>query len=136
MTLFLSLVIFLLIIAFATKINRKNKEITEFKNQNNGLTSANSTLSETNQQINNTVLNLTSQIADLSKYQGIVDTEKKAAEILQEADHKSKSMIGAAEEYKLEILTDEVRIRGEALEVLSSAKSKSKSIVDYASYAI
>ncbi|MBP0613932.1 DUF4041 domain-containing protein [Chryseobacterium sp. cx-311] len=132
MTLFLSLVIFLLVIVFATKIKQKNKEITELKNQNNGLTAANSALSETNQQINDNVLLLTSQIADLSKYRGIVDTEKKAAEILQEADQKSKSIISAAEEYKLEILNEEAGIRAGALEALASAKSKSKSILGQA----
>lgn len=132
MTLFLSLVIFLLIIVFATKMKQKNKEIAGLKNQNNGLTSANSTLSETNQQINDKVLLLTSQIADLSKYRGIVDTDKKAAEILQEADQKSKSLISAAEEYKLEILNDEERIRAGALEALTSAKSQSKSILGQA----
>ncbi len=132
MTLFLSLAIFVLILVFATKMKRKNKEITELKNQNNGLTSANAALSDRNQQINDNVLLLTSQIADLSKYQGIVDTEKKAAEILQEADQKSKSMISAAEEYKLEILNDETRIRTEAHEALAAAKSQSKSILGQA----
>ncbi|MDF0720129.1 DUF4041 domain-containing protein [Kaistella sp. PBT33-4] len=132
MTLFLSLAIFVLILVFAIKIKQKNKEITELKNQNNGLTAANSALSETNQQINDNVLLLTSQIADLNKYQGIVDTEKKAAEILQEANQKSKSIISAAEEYKLEILNDETRIRAEGNEALAAAKSQSKSILGQA----
>lgn len=132
MTLFLSLVIFLLIIVFATKIKQKNQEVAALQNQNNGLSSANSILSETNRQINNTVLTLSSQIAALSKYQGLVDTEAKAAEILQEADQKAESTISAAEEYRLQILNDETRIRAEANEALAAAKSQSKSILDQA----
>lgn len=132
MTVFLLLVIFVLFLVIVNKIKHKNKEIEDLKTQNLELTTLNSNLSETNHQINETVLMLNSQITALSKYQGIVDTEKKANEILEEADHNAQLIISAAKEYELHVFNNEIKIRSEAQDTLNAAKNQSKLLIEQA----
>lgn len=130
MTVFLLLIIFLMIIIFISQIKSKNKKILALKNKNTELIIVNKNLTEINQNINLQVVDLNSQITALSKYQGIVDTEKKANEILSDANNSAKFIITAAEDYKLYVLNDETKIRVEAQETLNSAKNQSKLIFE------
>lgn len=132
MTLFLLFVILLVIIIFVSQINAKKKEIAALKTQNQELTASNVNLTTTNQNQNQSITDLNLQVSSLSKYQGIVDTEKKAHEILVEADHNATLIISAAEDYKLNILADETKIRSEAQDTLNAAKNQSKLLIEQA----
>lgn len=132
MTVFLLFVIVIILLIFISQINAKKKGIAELKAQNQELTVSNVNLTATNQNLYHTVTDLNLQVSSLSKYQGIVDTEKKANEILEEADHNAKLIISAAENYKLNILNDETKIRTEAQDVLNTAKNQSKLLIEQA----
>ena len=128
MTLFFLFVIFLLLLIFISQINAK--KITAFKIKIQELTTVNVNLTATNQNLNQSVTDLNVQVSSLKKYQGIVDTEKKANELLADADHNAQLIISAAEDYKLNILNDETIIRAEAQETLNAARDQSKSILE------
>ena len=132
MTVFLLFVILFLLLIFVSQITAKKKEIAALKIKVQELTTVIVDLTTTNQNLNHTVSDLNVQVSSLSKYQGIVDTEKKAMEILREADRNVQLIISAAEEYKINILNDETKIRSEAQDLLNAAKNQSKLLIEQA----
>lgn len=70
--------------------------------------------------------------AELSKYQDIVDVEKKAQEILTEAETKAKLSAVTAENIKQEATKDASIIKQNAVAVLDNATTEAKNIIENA----
>lgn len=118
MTAFLVIVILLLIILIFNISSKKNKEIIELKAKNQESNSTIQQLNDSNNKLNFEISDLLGKVNSLSKYQGLVDLEKKANEIIAEADI-----------YKQKILDEEVNIISQAKETLSSAKNQANVIL-------
>ena len=118
MTAFLVIVLFLLIILIFNISSKKNKEIIELKSKNQESNSTIQQLNDSNNKLNFEISDLIGKVNSLSKYQSLVDLEKKANEIIAEADI-----------YKQKILDEEVNIISQAKETLSNAKNQANVIL-------
>lgn len=111
MTGLLSFIIVVLIVVLFSVNNGKNKEIDGLRSQ---MEKANLTIQQLRDSNSEVVLensNLQVQIDSLSKYRGLLDIEEKANQIIAEAD-----------DYKQNIINQELSIISQANETLSNAK--------------
>jgi hypothetical protein len=143
MTFFLIIAVVILIVVLAKNKKSFKRIIGDLQNINNNL---NARLRDVEQE----KLNLSEQIeileeknTALRKYEGIVDTEKKANEILSEAENNANLMIKNAKEelenatisaksIKAQANLDATTFKQNAVNLLNNATSESKTIVEQA----
>lgn len=118
MAVILFIVIIILIITIANISRNKNREITKFKKSNQDLNISLSEINEINEKLSSEIVDLNVKIIALSKYEGLLDTEQKANEIILEAD-----------DYKQKIFADETIIISEANDTLKNAKIQANEII-------
>lgn len=121
MTGLLFFIVVVLIVLLFSLNNRKNKEIVSLKSQ---IEKANLTiqqLTDSNSELVSENSNLQVQIDSLSKYRGLIDIEEKANQIIAEAD-----------DYKQNIINQELGIISQANETLSNAKQQANTILEQA----
>ena len=118
MTAFLVIIIFFLIILIFNISSKKNKEIIELKTKNQESNSIIQQLNDSNNKLNFENSDLQGKVNSLSKYQGLVDLEKKANEIVTEANI-----------YQQKILDEDVIILSQAKETLNISKNQANTIL-------
>ena len=118
MAVILSIIIIILIITIINISRNKTKEITNLEQNNQDLKLSLSEINENNEQLTSQIVELNFKITALSKYEGLLDIEQKANEIILEADN-----------HKQKIFDNETIIITEANNTLSNAKVQANDII-------
>lgn len=121
MTALLIIIAISLIIALIITTKNKNKQILNLSIQNQQLHSRVSQLNEQHQNLTARNVSFQEKITSLEKYEGLLDIEGKAIEIIAEADN-----------YKKQMYEEGGNIRVDAQETLASAKTQANSIISKA----
>lgn len=96
----------------------------------NDLNSKLTVLTEKKNELETKIIDLELKNEQLAKYKDIVDIEKKAQEILTDAETKAKLMTATAEDIKNEATKDASLIKQNAVAVLDNATIEAKNIIE------
>lgn len=121
MTIFLIIVIIFLLFVMLGIKSKSDKKNQELSRKYDDIIAVKKNLDSENQRLSKENYSLYSKLKPLEKYSGLLDVQRKADEILKEANcHKQK------------VLDEEIKLRKEATEIISNAKDEANVILKQA----